>query len=96
MVSHFERWSNAYYHYIDEWYDKFIILYNSYGYYQQDIPTRKDFFWHCYINTRCYWDPKEKRKVPIIVLTPRKEEDMMSSISSLPRKEEDMMLSNNQ
>jgi hypothetical protein len=77
MTSHFEKWSDAYHHYIDEWYDKFIIMYNSYGYYGEDVPLRNYFYWYCYINTRGYWDKKEKKIIPPIVFTPRKEEDMM-------------------
>ena len=82
---HFQKWCNAYHHYIDEWYDKFIYLYNQHGYFwnptasqeQQTVPSKKEFYEFCYRNTRKYPDPGTKKNLPHIVLTPRKEEDMM-------------------
>ena len=78
MTSHFERWANAYHHFIDEWYGKFILLFNLHGYYgSENVPSRSEFYQHCYKNTRCYWDKNKKRKVPSIVFTPRAEEEQM-------------------
>ncbi len=67
-MTHFERWSNAYQEYIDEWYQKFTNLFTD-----EPIPTRKDFYFYCYINTRTYYDPSLNGSFPPIVLTPRKE-----------------------
>jgi hypothetical protein len=82
---HFRKWCNTYYHYIDEWYDKFIYLYNQHGYFwdpsapleQQSVPPRIEFYLYCYRNTRGYWDPKTQKKLPLIIMTPRKDEELM-------------------
>lgn len=78
---YFQKWCNAYHHYIDEWYGKFILLYNQHGYFwdpkkgpdQQSVPSKREFYEYCYNNT--LKDPF--RGVPPIVLTPRKEEELM-------------------
>lgn len=83
---HFQKWCNAYHHYIEEWYDKFILLYNQHGYYwdptkdpdQQSVPSRGEFYEFCYLNTRRYPDLKTRTSIPPIVITPRKEEELMT------------------
>ncbi len=86
MVDHyFQKWCNAYHHYIEEWYEKFIFLYNQHGYYwdpkkepeQQSVPSRREFYEFCYNNTRKYKNPTTGRKIPPIVMTPRKDEELM-------------------
>jgi hypothetical protein len=49
MTEDFEKWSKNYQEYIDPWYDKFVNLFASYS---LEPPTKRDFYFHCYINTR--------------------------------------------
>lgn len=85
---YFQKWCSAYHHYIEEWYQKFILLYNQHGYFwdptkdpeHQSVPSRREFYEFCYSNTRKYnylQGPKDTQKLPPIVLTPRKEEELM-------------------
>lgn len=73
MTSHFERWAKNYHHYIDPWYDRFYLLFHDKGF---EAPTRRQFYLHCYKNSRAYYDPIEKKKVPPIVLTAMGEIDL--------------------
>lgn len=78
MDQHYDRWCKVYSYYIEEWYTEFQSLFNKYGFFGKDVPVKKDFYYHCYINTRAdYYCSKTKTYLPPLVLTPRLEEQLM-------------------
>ena len=62
MTSHFKKWCHNYHEYIEEWYPMFVSLFTEE---KMKIPTKKDFYWHCYKNS-C----PEIGELPEIIPTP--------------------------
>jgi hypothetical protein len=85
MTTHFQKWSIAYQHYIEPWYNGFIAIFLQRG---MTAPDRNEFYFFCYINTRKLYDPKYKKNVPRIVLTPLREEGLMFREEYLCKREQ--------
>jgi len=60
--NHFTDWCHNYYEYLEKWYPLFAQLFIEE---KMKIPTRKDFYWHCYKNSCPIVDVQ-----PLIIPTP--------------------------
>ena len=75
MNDYISKWSHNYRHYIDPWYGKMRIWFMERGF---EPPTKWEFYTHCYHNSKSYYDPNMKKKVPPIILTPAREEELLN------------------